>query len=110
MVKHFETATRKQTVIKIGCYRLKFNILAVGFDVIRSKISGKLTQESIDCNPFIAKQQWIRFYVGIMFIITSIICLKNDCQSFFVVFFTFNFAVFLVLFVYSREECQPVHV
>ena len=32
-------------------------------------------KQSIDCNPLIGKQQWIKFYVG-MFVITSLICLK----------------------------------
>ena len=36
---------------------------------------GAIIKQSIDCNPLIGKQQWIRFYVG-MFVITSLICLK----------------------------------
>ena len=34
-------------------------------------------KQSIDYNPLIGKQQWIRFYVG-MFVTISIICLKIE--------------------------------
>ena len=34
-----------------------------------------IIKQSIDCNPLIGKQQWIRFYVG-MFVTTSLIWLK----------------------------------
>ena len=35
-----------------------------------------IIKQSIDCNPLIDKQNLIRFYLGIMFIITSRIPLK----------------------------------
>ena len=35
-----------------------------------------IIKQSIDCSHLIAKQHWTRFYVVIMFIVMSIICLK----------------------------------
>ena len=35
----------------------------------------QIIKQSIDCNPVIGKQQWIRFYAE-MFVIASVICLK----------------------------------
>ena len=34
-----------------------------------------IIKQSIDHNPLIGKQQWIRFYAG-MFVTTSLICMK----------------------------------
>ena len=42
--------------------------------------------------------------------IIKIINNKNNNFAFWFVFFLFSFVNFLVLFVYCREECQPMHV
>ena len=53
----------------------------------------------------------IRYNLIIMIIITMIIIIRMIMMiEIIVLFFIFNFAISLVLLVYSREECQPKHV
>ena len=67
-----------------------------------------IIKQSIDCIPLIGKQQWIRFYVG-MLVITSLICLKivkymklkvgNKCYNL-LQFFSIIIYIYIYIYMY----------